>query len=155
MQLTLNLDASAVREIFQEINLSTKGNHGGDVQDTAAIHAKLDQLLARTQQIMASQQDFQARIDQINQNTSASAQAAQAIAANLQALKTQLDQVLTDAGVPAAQEQQILDQLSAAADTSGQLKTFLEQTASSTGGNQPEPQPVPVPEPAPNATTRR
>ncbi len=104
----------------------------------------LHQIKGDTQTIMATLADFQTKIDTINANTTASAQAAQAVAAMLTALKAQLDQVLTDAGVPAAVEADILAQLDSAAGTTGAHKTFLEATA--TPGT-PEPSPVPAPEP--------
>lgn len=104
------------------------------------VRGDLQTIIAKENLEMATLAEFQAKIDTINANTTASAAAAQQVAASLAALRAQLDQVLTDAGVPASVEADILAKLDTAAGASGDLKTFLEATASTPTG--PEPPPV-------------
>lgn len=94
---------------------------------------------------MKTLDEFQAKLDLINENTTASATAAGHVAQTLTDLKAELDQALTDAGLPADQEAAILAKLTAAADTTTALRTFLEATAAGPS----EPTPVPTPEPTP------
>jgi hypothetical protein len=121
-------------------------NFEHDGADLRAVLPQLQRMERKLDNIMATQADFQGKIDTINTNTTASAAAAQAIKDKMAALKVQLDQVLTDAGVPAAVESDILGQLDTVGSTSGALKTFLEETANGPV-TAPEPDPVPVPDP--------
>jgi len=125
------------------------------------IRAMLLEIKSDLETIMLTQADFEQRLASIDANTTrtaaaatASAQSAIVIKDSLAALRAELDQVLTDAGLPASKEQSILNRLDAlvsssqqVATTSEQLATFLQQTASPT--STPEPQPVPAPEPVP------
>lgn len=105
-----------------------------------AFRDQLDSIDERISLIMAKLEDVNNRLTIIDSNTTASAAAAATIADSLTNLRQQLDQVLTDAGIPADQEDAILKQLDAMASKSTDLRTFLEATAA---GPQ-EPAPVPA-----------
>jgi len=77
---------------------------------------------------MATQEQFQAKIDQINSNTTASALRHSRSATNLANLKTHWTKSLLPR-VPAATEDAILAQLDTASQSSAALNTFLQQTA--------------------------
>lgn len=105
------------------------------------VESKLDQLLAETGAIRMKLEDFQAKIDQINANTTASAAAATTAATVAQSIKTQLDDLreqIKGMGLTEEQEAALLQSLdSAAAGTDAvktaneALATFLQQTAAS------------------------
>lgn len=123
--------------------------HNYSELDTSRLEGICEQLCnieRKVNLIMATEAEFSTKINRIEVNTTKSAAAATALAGIATALKTQLDQVLTDAGVPAAVEAGILSKLDVLGNTSEALATFLEQTAS-TPAPAPEPTPVPVPVP--------
>lgn len=93
----------------------------------------LNQLKGNINTIMATQAEFQAKIDQINANTTASAAAAQSIKAALDDLRAKV----ANMGLSADQEAAIFAALDGPANTSAALKTFLEQTAA--GPTEPPP----------------
>lgn len=140
MTITIKLDPRTI-DVLQKLF-----GHSSEPTALERLEGKIDMVLQKESQIMAKEVEFQAKIDQINANTTASAAAAQRIADNDSGLKKQLDQVLTDAGVPASVEDAILAKLDASAKAGAALKDFLEATASTPVGTS-EPAPVPVPAP--------
>lgn len=118
-----------LKELAPLIAGGSQGN--GDI---ATIKGKVNQ-------IMATLQDFQAKIDTINTNTTASAAAAQAIAQQLTDLKNQISNM----GLTAEQEAAIFAALDGPISAGQALKTFLEQTASSPTNEPPPVEPPPGP----------
>jgi ABC-type transporter Mla subunit MlaD len=139
------------------------------------VENKLEQLSEAIGAIRMKLEDFQARIDQINANTTASAAAATAAAASAgnaataaQTIKTTLEDLraqIANAGLDATQEAALFASLDSAAAGTEAVKTaaagiqtanvalagFLEQVAA--GPTEPSPvEPGPV-EPAPNQST--
>lgn len=150
-----------LREIAYQFSVLNQGAHseGGKMfhfhingvgrEEIQALAAKIDQLAGRVEiviekenRIMATEAQLQSKIDIINTNTTASAAAATALAKLLEDLKASIK----DGGLSAAKEDEILAKLTAAADTSTALKTFLEATASSSTEPTPvQPPVIPVP----------
>jgi len=141
-----------LREIAWQLAILNEGSNMSSLeQQIRTLEYKIDRLtelvqvvIQKEDQIMATEADFQAKLDIINSNTTASAAAAQALAKLLNDLKA----TITDAGLSATKEAEVLAKLGAAADTSTALKTFLEATAAG-GVVGPEPGPVPTPTPVP------
>jgi chromosome segregation ATPase len=153
-QIVLNLDGPELEELLQIVTA------------TSRIEGKLNQLLQLQEQIRMKIEDFQARLDTINTNTTASAAAAQSAATAAgnaataaQTIKGTLDDLRTqiaNAGLDATQEAALLASLdSAAAGTDAvrtaaegikaantALDTYLQQVAA----GPTEPAPVQVPE---------
>ncbi len=95
-------------------------------------------LLQRIDKLMATQAEFDARLKKIDDNTTASAAAAQAIKKAIDDLKV----IIAGGGVPAPIEAQLLARLDVMGNTSEALAKFLQETA--TGAVEPAPVPVPV-----------
>lgn len=123
--------AAEVREILQGVNESE-------------VLVLLQQIKGDLQTIMATQAEFEAQLSRIDASTTASAAAAAAIKANMEALKTEI----ANAGLTKDQEASLLAKVSASGDTAEALSAFLTAIASP---GVPEPAPVPVPEPTPDA----
>ncbi len=98
-------------------------------------------LIEKVETLMATLAEFETRLKKIDDNTTASAAAAQALKKGVDELKA----LLAGGGLPAALEAQVLARLDVMGDTSAALKVFLEATAAGAS----EPVPVPVPEPLP------
>lgn len=126
-------------DVLQAIadGLGTNGS-GDSLEALERIEQKIGAL-------MATQAEFQAKIDNINANTTASAAAAESIKTTLDALREQI----LGMGLSGEQEAALLAQLDQPIATSAALKTFLEATASGPV-TEPEPEP-PVVEPEPPA----
>ena len=122
----LVISVPELKELAEYI-ISGKGTLGN-------IERKID-AMARTQA------EYEAKIDLINSNTTASAATAQAIAAIL----TQLRADIANMGLSAAQEEAIFGRLDTAATASGALKTFLEATAANPTTEPPPVEPPPGP----------
>jgi len=131
---------------------------GQTIADIDTIRNGVSQLLEKVDQIAMTAEEraaaFEQRLNTIDLNTSLSAGAADVIKDGIAAIRTELDTVLTEAGVPAATEDSILGRLDTMAGTTGQLKTFLEATAAGFSRPSPTPEPpaVPVPVLAPPAS---
>jgi H+/gluconate symporter-like permease len=162
-QVVITLDLSTFLELLQALGAK------------ARIESKLDQLSDAIGVLSMKSEEFQAKIDQINANTSASAAAATAAAtaagaanAASQVIKGQLDALreqIKGMGLSEAEEAALFANLDSAAQgtatvaaASASIKTaneglaaFLEQTAA----GPTEPAPVPVPEPAPEPTIQQ
>lgn len=106
------------------------------------LAGRIEVLIKQGEKLMATQAEFDAKIDTINANTTASAKAAEAIVKIIEDLKA----TLKDAGLSAAKEAEVLAKLDLASSGTGALKTFLEATAAG-GVVGPEPAPVPTPVP--------
>lgn len=144
---SVEIRVPAIEDALDELGVEMKA-----VRKALSVQAdQLTLILAKEKDIMATQAEFQTKIDSINANTTASAAAAQAVAKNDSDLKTKLDGILTNAGVPADQEAEILAQLDLSIGTSTALKTFLESTAAGpvTGTEPPAVTPPVLPAEAP------
>lgn len=109
--------------------------HGG-TDLGAVLQQSLQRIEGKVNQIMATEAQFQDKLDQINANTTASAAAAQSIKTTLEDLRDQIK----NSGLTAEQEAALLAKLDGPIATSAALKTFLEATAAG---------PVTIPEPPP------
>jgi anti-sigma factor ChrR (cupin superfamily) len=112
--------------------------HMADV--LSGISARLETIEGKVNQLMATQAEWQAKLDQINANTTASAAAAQVVATKLQELRD----AVAASGLTGTEEANILGKIDEILPTTSALKTFLESTASGPV-TQPEPEPVPTP----------
>ncbi len=115
--------------------------------DIDTIRSGVSQILQKVETLAMNEAEraaaFEQRLTMIAANTTSSAAAADVIKDGIVALKLELDQVLTEAGVPAATEDSILARLDIMGESTGQLKTFLEATA--TGFSRPSAPPEPPP----------
>lgn len=135
---------SATLSLLKEIAAGFDGN-----AVLSRIDSQLGEIRKTLENVMATQAEFQTKIDNINANTTASAAAAQSIKTTLESLREEIK----NSGLTQEQEATLLAALDGPIATSDALKTFLEATAAGpvTG---PEPTPVEPAEPSESARRR-
>lgn len=109
-------------------------------QQLDRIEGLIRQLIQQGEKIMAlTQAQFDAVLTAIDENTTASAKAAGAVAAELDEIKKKLEA----GGMTPQEEQAVFDRLGALSTSTTQLKTFLEQVGKPTPTQPPPVEPPP------------